>query len=222
MDKNIELRSDLIKKKIEDDLDSIDEEYLEKFFDKFKWDKRTLSFIKYYNKTVLDEIRIKFSTFTYQWALHLTRKFYTYFDENYDKVINEIKTKKDLINFYNNFCIDELGIRRGSFCSKLFHTILPSEFPPVDNAIRKHFGLNNEEFIVSVLIIKKGYEKYIQDNRKKINLIRNILSKNKFSYLRINELSDIRILDMFYWFKLNRDKAKNQNYNLKQISKWAR
>ena len=37
-------------------------------------------------------------------------------------------------------------------------------------------------------------------------MLRNILSKNKFSYLRIKELSDIRILDMHYWFKENREK----------------
>ncbi len=201
----IESKAVLVKKKIEEDFKELDGKDLERFFDRFQNDKRTLSFINYYNKTVLDREKIKFSTFGYQWALHLTRKFYTFFDENHDSMINEIKNKKKIRDFHNSFCIDNLGKRRGSFCSKLFHTVLPSEFPPVDNAIRKRFELNNEDFITSVLIIKMGYELYIKDNQEKINLFRKILSKDKFSYLRINELSNIRILDMFYWFKENRE-----------------
>ena len=34
----------------------------------------------------------------------------------------------------------------------------------------------------------------------------NILSKDKFSGLRVKELSDIRILDMYYWFRKSRIK----------------
>jgi len=119
-------------------------------------------------------------------------------------MISEIRGKENITDFYNRFCIDNLGKKRGSFCSKLFHTILPSKFSPVDNQIRKRFNLQNEDFITSILIIKRGYELFIKENTKLINLIRKTLSKSKFSYLRIKELSDIRILDMYYWFKLNR------------------
>ena len=191
----------LVKNKIEEDLRKED---IEKFFDKFQEDQRTLSFIEYYNKTVLDKERIKFGKFSYQWALHLPKKFYTFFDKNYDFMISEIRGKENITDFYNRFCIDNLGKKRGSFCSKLFHTILPSKFSPVDNQIRKRFNLQNEDFITSILIIKRGYELFIKENTKLINLIRKTLSKSKFSYLRIKELSDIRILDMYYWFKLNR------------------
>ena len=191
----------LVKNKIEENLRKED---IEKFFDKFQEDQRTLSFIEYYNKTVLDKERIKFGKFSYQWALHLPKKFYTFFDKNYDFMISEIRGKENITDFYNRFCIDNLGKKRGSFCSKLFHTILPSKFSPVDNQIRKRFNLQNEDFITSILIIKRGYELFIKENTKLINLIRKTLSKSKFSYLRIKELSDIRILDMYYWFKLNR------------------
>ena len=92
-----------------------------------------------------------------------------------------------------------------SFCSKLFHTVLPNEFPPVDNPIKNRFNLQNEDFIDSVLIIKKGYELFLEDNQDKIHLIKGVLSKPKFAELRVNELSDIRILDMYYWFKENRE-----------------
>ena len=168
-----------------------------------------MSFIKYYNETVLDKKKIKFGEFSYQWALHLPKEFYTFFDENYDFIIDEIKNKKDIGNFHNSFCIYKHEKRMGSFCSKLFHTILPSEFPPVDNQIRKEFNLQKEDFITGILILKKGYHLFIKENSELINLIKKALYKNKFDYLRINELSDVRILDMYYWFKLNRDKKIN-------------
>lgn len=209
MEHDYKSKTSLIKRKIEEDFEKLNEQEFETFFDKFQNDKRTLSFIEYYNKTVLDKSKVKFSEFSYQWALHLTKKFYVYFDKNYDFLIDEIKNKKNIIDFHNRFCIDNLGKRRGSFCSKLFHTILPSEFPPVDNPIRKRFNLQNEDFITSVLIIKEGYESFIKNNPELIKLIRKVLSKDKFSYLRVDELSDIRILDMYYWFLENRDKKVN-------------
>lgn len=136
--------------------------------------------------------------------MHLPREFYEGFDKNYGERVNEIKLKKDIKSFHDQFCIDSHGKRHGSFCSKLFHTFLPDEFPPLDNPIRKHFGLQNEEFITAVLIIKKGYEMFIKENSRSISLLKEILLKDKFSYLRINELADIRILDMFYWLSKSR------------------
>jgi hypothetical protein len=202
----IETKAVLIANKIDQDFRELEGQELEDFFDKFQNDKRTLSFIDYYNRTVLDKEKINFGTFSYQWALHLPKTFYTYFNENFNYLANEIKNNKNLEDFHKHFCITQSGKRMSSFCSKLFHTLLPSEFPPVDNPIRKQFGLQKEDFITSVLIIKRGYELFIQENPKQINLIRTILSKDKFSYLRINRLSDIRILDMYYWFKENREK----------------
>lgn len=83
---------------------------------------------------------------------------------------------------------------------------MPAEFPPVDNPIRKRFNVQREDFITGVLIIKRGYELYMQEHKEVIDLIRKVLSKSKFSYLRIDELSDIRILDMYYWFMEGRNK----------------
>ena len=206
--KNIELAASQVEKIIEDEFNNLTKQDFETFFDKFQSDSRTLSFIKYYNETVLDKTKISFKEFRHQWALHFTTPFYVYFDANYNTIINEIRKKKNIRDFHDKFCTDRSGKierKQGSFCSKLFHTVLPLEFPPIDNPIRKKFNLQKEDFIMSVLIIKRGYELYIKDNSKIINLIRTILLKNKFSYLRINELSNIRILDMYYWFKENRE-----------------
>ncbi|MFA5797229.1 MAG: hypothetical protein WC916_04295 [Candidatus Woesearchaeota archaeon] len=201
-------KSILIKEHIVHDFTSLNLFQLEKTFDKFKDDKnnRTLSFIAYYNRTVLDKERIRFGEFKQQWAIQgMTRKFYTFFDENFDRLKEEIRKERNIRKFYETYCCTYR--REGSFCSKLFHTVLPAEFPPVDNPIKKKFNLQKEEFIDSVLIIKEGYGLFIKENPELIGGIRTILSRKKFAYLRINELSDIRILDMYYWFKENRDKV---------------
>jgi len=46
---------------------------------------------------------------------------------------------------------------------------------------------------------------FITEDSDKVKLIRNLLAKQKFVYLRINELSDILIINMYYWFKKNRE-----------------
>lgn len=208
----------LVKKQIEEDFKGSTAQELENFFEQFRKDKRTLSFISYYNRTVLDKERIRFGEFKKQWAIQgMTKEIYTYFDENYDQLKGEIITKKDISSFFENYCTRDR--REGSFCSKLFHTFFPSEFPPVDNPIRRRFNLKNEDFITSVLIIKKGYELFVKGNPKLINLIRKILSEDKFSFLRIDELSDIRILDMYFWFKLNRDKDRPRRQSASTLNK---
>jgi hypothetical protein len=155
MEYDTESKAILVKKQIEKDFNQTNLQELEIFFDKFLKDNRTLSFIEYYNKTVLDKERIKFSQFKRQWAIQgMTKEIYTYFDENHDQLKGEIITKKDISSFFENYCTRDR--REGSFCSKLFHTFFPSEFPPVDNPIRRRFNLKNEDFITSVLIIKKA------------------------------------------------------------------
>jgi len=204
MQEKFESKANFVEKQIEEDFKAFNEQKLESFFEKFKEDKRTLSFLEYYNRSVLDKEKINFGEFKRQWAIQgMTKEVLNFFNNNFDKLEEEIKEEKDIKKFFLKYCC---SVRKeASFCSKLFHTILPDEFPPVDNPIKKKFHLQKEEFIQSVLVIKKGYELFVKENQAKMLLIRKLLSKPKFVYLRSNELSDIRILDMYYWFKENRD-----------------
>ena len=204
MEQEFESKANFVKIQIEKDFNALNEFELEQFFEKFKDDKGTLSFLEYYNKTALDKEKIDFGEFKRQWAIQgMTREVFKFFSDNFEKLKEEIKKERDIKKFFEKYCC---RVRKeASFCSKLFHTILPDEFPPVDNPIKKKFHLQKEEFIKSVLIIKLGYKLFIAENPDKITLIRKLLSKPKFAYLRINELSDIRILDMYYWFKENRE-----------------
>jgi hypothetical protein len=204
IDQEVEIKASFVKDQIKKDFFTLYESDFEGFFEKFKDDKRTLSFLKFYNKTVLDKEKIDFGEFKRQWAIQgMTRKVYNSFNENYFKIKEEIQKERDIRKFFENNCC---SVRReASFCSKLFHTVLPDEFPPVDNPIRRKFHLQNEEFIKCVLIIKLAYKLFIIENPDKLKLIRQLLSKPRFAYLRVKELSDIRILDMYYWFKESRE-----------------
>lgn len=204
MNNEFESKANSVKIQIEKDFNALDESELVEFFKKFKDDSRTLSFLEYYNKSVLDKEKIDFGEFKRQWAIQgMTREVFNFFTENFNELKEEIKKERDIKSFFEKYCCTVR--KEASFCSKLFHTILPDEFPPVDNPIKKKFHLQKEEFIKSVLIIKRGYQLFIKENQDKINLIKKILSKPEFAYLRISELSDIRILDMYYWFKENRE-----------------
>jgi len=203
MEQEFESKANFVKIQIEKDFNALNELELEQFFEKFKDDKRTFSFLEYYNKTALDKEKIDFGEFKRQWAIQgMTKEVFNFFSDNFEKLKEEINKEKDIKKFFEKYCCTVR--KEASFCSKLFHTILPDEFPPVDNPIKNKFHLQKEEFIKSVLIIKHGYKLFIAENSDKIKLIRKLLSKPKFAYLRINELSDIRILDMYYWFKENR------------------
>lgn len=194
MEEELESKANLVKVQIEKDFKNLNEQELEDIFEE---SKEMLSFLDYYNHTVLDKEKIDFGQFKSRWGIQgMKKEVINAFNENCDKLKEEILTKKDIKTFFEKHCCQQR--KEASFCSKLFHTILPNEFPPVDNPIKDNFRLQKEEFIKSVLIIKRGYELFIQENQDTINLIRKMLSKPKFVYLRINESSNIRILDIFY------------------------
>jgi len=189
-----------IKNSIEKYFKDLNEKKIERFFDDFKKDK-SFPFISFYNRTVLNKEIISFGEFRYQWAIQgIAREVCDYFEKNQKKLFNEIKRKKDIEKFYNKYCKKGTVTERNeiSFCSKLFHTYLPNEYPPMDSRVREKFRLRLD--IASVLILKKAYKSYIKDNKDKINLIRKVLSKKKFSEFKVSKLSNIRILDMFLWF----------------------
>lgn len=215
MDTYIELRALTVKRKIEEDLRRITTRKIEVFFDNVLKDRRAMSFIVYYNRTVLDREKINFGEFKYEWAIQgMTKEVYKFFDMHIEKLKDEILKEKNIYSFFEKYCV--VKRREAAFCCKLFHTFLPHEFPPLDNPIRKHFQLQREDFIKAASIIKKGYELFIKDNQQIIRVFRTVLKDAKYSFLRIVELSDMRILDMYYWSFISR-KKKTPNHPSGQI-----
>ena len=196
-----------ISKKISLDFSGLDIEKIPDFFKRIIDDKRMRGFFEFYNETVLDKKDFTYGTFKYQWGIQgMKKETMNYFNSKYRLIKEEIINENDIIKFYENHCTDKTeGVYRkeGSFCSKLFHTYHPDETPPMDNPIRGYFELQNVEFIKGVVILREGYQKAVEENKDYIGSIRKKLDTKEFSFLRINELSDIRILDLFYWYKTN-------------------
>ena len=132
--------------------------------------------------------------------MRLTKNFCEELNINYGKLTAEIKSRKDIISFYIDRC-QHNDKMHGSFCSKIFHTVFPDEFPPVDSLIRKFFKLDSENLLLSILIIKQGYHDYLKSNYNKIGRIKGLKSISTFNILRLNELSYIRLIDMIIWWE---------------------
>jgi len=206
----IELKALVVKRKIEEDLSGITEKTIEKlFYDSF-YDKRVISFLNYYNRVILDKGNIDFGEFKHQWAIQGMKKItYKEFSDHFEERKKEIISNKNIRDFYNKYCRTDRN--EAAFCCKLFHTILPNEFPPLDNPIRKYFKLHRIDFIDALLIIKMAYKMFIKDNMDKILFIRKILLNPKFSIIRVNDLSDFRLLDMYYWLMVSRNNKANNS-----------
>lgn len=203
MDQEFEFKANYIKEQIKKDFKALNETELVKLFEEFLKIEGNLSFIEFYNQTVLNKQKINFGTFKKQWAIQgMTKDVFNFFSNNFDKCLNlkkEIENERNIKNFYKSYCCK---VRKEVvFCSKLFHTILPDEFPPVDNFIIGDCFQLQKGTIDSVLIIQRGYLLFIKEHKDQIGLIRELLSTPTFSALRIKELSDIRILDMYYWYQ---------------------
>lgn len=204
-----ETKANFVNCQIEKDIKTISKTDLIKHFDDLLKFKNNPNFIKFYNRTVLNKEKINFGEFKKQWAIQgMTREVYKWFDDNYCKLKQEIEKEKDIKKFFKAHCCTVR--KEASFCSKLFHTILPMEFPPVDNPVKKLFRLRKEEFIDSVLIIQRGYLLFIKENKDWIYSIRELLSTPSFSVLRIKELSDIRIIDMYYWYQGQKEEEEKK------------
>ncbi|MCL5073893.1 MAG: hypothetical protein M1308_23830 [Actinobacteria bacterium] len=116
-----------VKSRIENDIAGMTAGEFDDFFTKSLSDRRVISFTKFYNKTVLDKEKFNFGEFKHQWAIQGMKKYiYQYFEDNFEKLKQEIIDEKDIINFYNKYCRKERN--EASFCCKLFHTILPDEW----------------------------------------------------------------------------------------------
>lgn len=212
-----------IKTKIEGDFSVVEPERL---FDDFLNDKEAMSFIPYYNKTVLDHSLIDFLKFKKKWMIQgMTGEFCSAFDKHQTDFFKEIREEKDIVGFYKNHCIytyrDKKGKERTrsecSFCSKLFHTVLPAEFPPFDKHIRNNFDL--EDGIKSVLTLKGGYELFIKHDGRRVKGLREFLSQDKFRVFRVPELSDMRLIDMYYWYQGWKSKQPSKKTKIKRILK---
>ncbi len=94
----------------------------------------------------------------------------------------------------------------GSFFTKFVHTFQPNTYCALDNPIKEYFGLKNESFFISFLIISAAYKKWVTENRKIILSIREQFKKSdKQQIINHKKLTDLKLLDLIFWSKANRN-----------------
>ena len=93
----------------------------------------------------------------------------------------------------------------GSFFAKLVHTFRPDEYCALDNPIKNYFGLKKESFFISFFIISDEYKHWATDNKKILKHIRQKFQQvdNK-KVLQHDKLTDLKLLDLIFWSKANK------------------
>lgn len=108
---------------------------------------------------------------------------------------------KAVIKHGNDFKEKDLG----SFFAKLVHTFRPDEYCALDNPIKNYFGLKKESFFISFFIISVEYKHWATNNKKLINIIREKFKQaDKKGVLQHDKLTDLKLLDLIFWSKANR------------------
>ncbi|MEP6794244.1 MAG: hypothetical protein ABJB16_07965 [Saprospiraceae bacterium] len=97
----------------------------------------------------------------------------------------------------------------GSFFAKLVHTFRPHEYCALDNPIKNYFGLKKESFFISFFIISVEYKHWATVNKKLLNTIKEKLKgADKKGILQHDKITDLKLLDLIFWSKANRNNKK--------------
>ena len=187
--------------RVEKDFSSFTDERIRYFFSQFFATTKAKNFVFFYNRIVLDKQPFDFGEFNNRWAIRMSTKAREIFDTKYEELKKEIIEQKNIQTFYEKYCCNER--KEAIFCCKLFHCVLPNEFPPVDNNIIAYFahhtGLNHNDKIAAYSLIRAGYLLFLSNNKDRITKVKQALSDPKYRFLRLNESYDFRILDAIYW-----------------------
>jgi hypothetical protein len=101
---DFESKANSVKEQIEKDIKAINKTDLIQYFENFLNLKGNLSFIDFYNRTVLNKEKINFGEFKKQWAIQgMTKDVFNFFSNNFDKCLNlkkEIENERDIKNFF--------------------------------------------------------------------------------------------------------------------------
>lgn len=86
---------------------------------------------------------------------------------------------------------------QASFYTKFMHTVSPAKFAAMDSYVREYFNLKEEGFLFSYFLINDCYLEWASKNKTVLNKIRTDLKQIPC----IETISDLKILDMYFWQK---------------------
>ena len=153
-----------------------------------------------------------FAKFKKMYSLQGIDNAYLFRLEREKKNLLDKLDKNDLVSIYLDYFAHAL-IKHGtksvkknlaSFFAKFIHTFRPNEYCALDNPIKNYFGLSNESFYLSFLIISTAYKSWINENTHIIAQVREQLKLNRVGNDYSNQMTDLKLLDLIFWLKANK------------------
>lgn len=179
-------------------------------------DSNSLAFQKYYREMIANrELFLSasdyFRVFKQKYALQGIDNAYLDNLEGEKTAILHYIENGDLAGLYLNFFAkapikhgeDIVEKNLGSFFAKLSHTFIPDKYCALDNPIKTYFGLARESFYVAFLIISNAYGEWVSENSELLQQIRAELELNKTGKSFSAKMSDLKLLDMIFWYQAN-------------------
>jgi len=180
--------------------------------------KGSVDFQDYYLRTISNteyflSANNFFRVFKKRYALQAIDNNYLDWLEQEKQSIIQLIDNNQLTKLYFNYFAraqilhnNEIVVRDlGSFFTKFVHTFKPNDFCPLDNPIKKYFGLSRESFYIAFLIVSRAYREWTTDNKRLIEQIRQRLKQlDKTARLESDRMTDLKLLDLIFWYEANR------------------
>jgi hypothetical protein len=195
------------------------DEILNEIIDLCNKKPKFLDFQKYYftilenEKYLLKKEPAFFREFKVKYSIQVIDKEYLDELENrkyeiYNRIINNQLSELYFERFYKAKIKTKKGDKLknlGSFFSKLVHTYSPNEYCALDNPIKNYFGLKNESFYISFIVISSSYKYWASENENLMKTIRNKFEqKDTNGCFQHDKISVMKLLDLIFWCKANK------------------
>lgn len=117
------------------------------------------------------------------------------FNALYDQFFHKVEMKNGIDKKTGK--LKRVKKNQGSFFSKLIHTLKPNEYCVVDNYVRQLFKLENESYLLSMLVITEVYKKFSRQNSSVMNELEVVFKG--WDVFEENKLTDLKLLDLVMW-----------------------
>lgn len=229
-DEYYELLSAICYEKIKENLslESAESLFSDNFIKRIKSDKTTrqhfIDFQKYYFNLINNPEEIQFKVFKQKYSLQgVTSDYLNKLNFERDKIIGFIVDDNLAELYFKYFHFQELETKAGnktkslgSFFTKLVHTYKPSEYTPVDMPMKDFFGLNNESYFVSMIVISRAFKKWANENGNIISEFKDLLidymAKENHMVIDKTKITDIKVMNTIFWSIANTMNEKKVKY----------
>jgi len=182
------------------------------------------SFQNYYFETLGKIDEIESIDFKQKYSLQgVTSAYLNKLNESKPEIISLLENEQLSELYFKYFHFQELETKAGnktkslgSFFTKLVHTYKPSEYTPVDRPMKDFFGLNNESYFVSMIVISRAFKKWAIENGNIISEFKDLLidymAKENHMVIDKTKITDIKVMDTIFWSIANTLNEKKVKY----------